>query len=93
MTSSEMVREGFALIQKQVELDKHDFSEFPPELVLVSPVCPESACGAVSGGNLGSCGQMSGLWSLDTGHPWERVNISPSPATGPQPAIEKGPAL
>ena len=48
---------------------------FPPELVLVSPVCPESACGAVSGGNLGSCGQMSGLWSLESGH-WTSLGTS-----------------
>ena len=75
MTSSEMVREGFASIQKQVELDKHDFSAFLPELVLVSPVCPVSACGAVSGGNLGSCGQMSGLWSLESGH-WTSLGTS-----------------
>ena len=64
--------EGFASIQKQVELDKHDFSGFLPELVLVSPVSPVSACGAVSGGNLGGCGQMSGLWSLEPGR-WTLV--------------------
>ena len=70
-----MVMEGFASIQKQVELDKHDFSGFLPELVLVSPVSPVSACGAVSGGNLGGCGQMSGLWSLEPGR-WTSLGTS-----------------